>query len=72
MCEITSKISKKESLCNIRMIRYYLKQKEDPHGPSVALFVGNLPNGLSQIQYEKMLMDCLKNKNTLLVIFILF
>lgn len=45
------------------MVRLYLKEKEDPHGPSVALFVGNLPNGLSQIQYEKILMDTLKNNN---------
>lgn len=51
----------KESLCNNRMVRFYLQQKEDPHGPSVALFVGNLPNGLSQIQYEKILMDTLRN-----------
>jgi diacylglycerol kinase (ATP) len=40
-----------------------LKQKEDPHGPSVALFVGNLPNSLSQIQYEKILLNILKNNN---------
>lgn len=53
----------KESLCNNRMVRFYLQEKEDPHGPSVALFVGNLPNGLSQIQYEKILMDTLKNNN---------
>ena len=45
------------------MIRFYLRQKEDPHGPSVALFVGNLPTGLSQIQYEKILMDTLRNRN---------
>jgi diacylglycerol kinase (ATP) len=47
------------------MVRFYLQQKEDPHGPSVALFVGNLPNGLSQIQYEKILMDTLRNNNDL-------
>ena len=45
------------------MVRFYLQQKEDPHGPSVALFVGNLPNSLSQIQYEKILMNTLKNNN---------
>ena len=43
------------------MVRIYLQQKEDPHGTSVALYVGNLPIGLSQIQYEKILMDILKN-----------
>jgi diacylglycerol kinase (ATP) len=46
------------------MLRFYLKQKEDPHGPSVALFVGNLPSGLSQIQYERIIQyDILKNRN---------
>lgn len=45
------------------MVRFYLQQKEDPHGPSVALFVGNLPSSLSQIQYEKILMDTFKNNN---------
>ena len=29
------------------MTRYYLQQREDPHGPSISLFVGNLPTGLS-------------------------
>lgn len=56
---------RKESLCNNRMVRFYLQQKEDPHGSSVALFVGNLPGSLSQIQYEKILMDILKNNNEL-------
>lgn len=53
----------KETLCNNRIVRFYLKQKEDPHGPSVALFVGNLPNSLSQIQYEKILLNIVKNNN---------
>ena len=44
------------------MVRFYLQQKEDPHGTSVALFVGNLPASLSQIQYEKILMDTLRNQ----------
>jgi hypothetical protein len=39
------------------MTRFYLKQKEDPHGPSISLFVGNLPTGLAQRQYEKLLLD---------------
>jgi diacylglycerol kinase (ATP) len=44
-------------------MRFYLQQKEDPHGSSVAVFVGNLPASLSQVQYEKILMDSLKNNN---------
>lgn len=39
------------------MTRFYLQQKEDPHGPSISLYVGNLPTGLSQRQYEKILLD---------------
>lgn len=46
-----------ESLRQNRMTRFYLQQKEDPHGPSISLFVGNLPTGLSQRQYEKILLD---------------
>lgn len=54
---------RKQSLCNNRMVRFYLQQNEDPHGSSVALFVGNLPSSLSEIQYEKIIMDRLKNNN---------
>lgn len=46
-----------DSLQRNRMTRFYLKQREDPHGPSISLFVGNLPTGLAQRQYEKLLLD---------------
>ena len=46
-----------ESLRQNRMTRFILQQKEDPHGPSISLYVGNLPTGLSQRQYEKILVD---------------
>ncbi|XP_063407865.1 diacylglycerol kinase theta-like isoform X4 [Mytilus galloprovincialis] len=49
--------SRKESLRQNRMTRFYLQQKEDPHGPRISLFVGNLPTGLAQRQYEKILLD---------------
>jgi hypothetical protein len=39
------------------MTRFYLQQKQDPHGPRISLFVGNLPTGLAQRQYEKILLD---------------
>jgi hypothetical protein len=39
------------------MTRFYIKQKEDPHGSQVAMYVANLPTGLSQLQYEKILLD---------------
>jgi len=38
-----------------------MQQKQDPHGPNLALFVGNLPTNLSQLQYEKKLTDFLGN-----------
>ena len=42
------------------MTRFYIKEKEDPHGPHIALYVGNLPTSLSQRQYEKILIDIIK------------
>ena len=39
------------------MTRFYIKQKDDPHGPNLAMYVGNLPTALSQRQYEKILID---------------
>ncbi|BFZ21453.1 hypothetical protein BsWGS_24491 [Bradybaena similaris] len=55
--------SRKESLRQNRMTRFYLQQKEDPHGPSISLYVGNLPTGLSQRQYEKILLDIIGREN---------
>ncbi|KAJ8321813.1 hypothetical protein KUTeg_000284 [Tegillarca granosa] len=56
-CLIEVLLDKGDSLRQNRMTRYYLQQREDPHGPSISLFVGNLPTGLSQRQYEKILID---------------
>lgn len=50
-------LSRKESLRQYRMTRYYLKLKSDPHGPHIAMYIGNLPTGLNQRQYEKILND---------------
>nr|XP_022288117.1 diacylglycerol kinase theta-like isoform X3 [Crassostrea virginica]XP_022333680.1 diacylglycerol kinase theta-like isoform X3 [Crassostrea virginica] len=55
--------SRKDSLQRNRMTRFYLKQKEDPHGPSISLFVGNLPTGWAQRQYEKLLLDFITPEN---------
>ncbi|KAL3888417.1 hypothetical protein ACJMK2_000785 [Sinanodonta woodiana] len=55
--------SRKESLRQNQMMRFYLQQREDPHGPSISLFVGNLPTGLSQRQYEKILVDIIGKAN---------
>ena len=44
----------KESVRSHRVTRFYLQHKDDPHGPSVSLFVGNLPPGpRTEKQYEK-------------------
>ena len=39
------------------MMRFYVKEKDDPHGNHIALYIGNLPTSLSQKQYEKILGD---------------
>lgn len=44
-----------ESIRQMELMRIYLQHKQDPHGPNLALFVGNLPPGLSQRNYEHML-----------------
>ena len=43
----------------MELTRFYLQLKEDPHGPNVALFVGNLPPNLKQKEYETILLDYL-------------
>ena len=49
------------------MTRFHLQHKDDPHGPSVSLFVGNLPPGpRTEKQYEKILFqDILKSDKDL-------
>ena len=53
-----------ESLRQNRMTRFYLQQKEDPHGPSISLYLGNLPTELSQRQYEKILLEIIGKGNS--------
>lgn len=45
----------RDSIRQMETMRFYLQHKQDPHGPNLALFVGNLPPGLSQRNYEHML-----------------
>ena len=45
------------------MLKFYLKEKDVSIEPLISIFVGNLPNALSQIQYEKILNDILKGNN---------
>lgn len=49
----------KDSIRQMELMRFYLQLKQDPHGPNLALFVGNLPPGLSERIYENMLMEFL-------------
>lgn len=53
----------KESIRQMELMRFYLQHKQDPHGPNLALFVGNLPPGLSQRNYEQMLLEFLNGEN---------
>jgi len=52
-----------ESLRQSRMTRFYIKQKEDPHGPHIAIYVSCLPTSLSQRQYEHILLDMIGREN---------
>ncbi len=38
-----------------------MELRNDPHGPDVSLFIGNLPANLSQKQYEEILQEFLQN-----------
>lgn len=49
----------KDSIRQMELMRFYLQLKQDPHGPNLALFVGNLPPNLSQRNYENLLTDFL-------------
>ncbi|KAK9303017.1 hypothetical protein QLX08_005186 [Tetragonisca angustula] len=53
----------KDSIRQMELMRFYLQLKQDPHGPNLALFVGNLPPNLSERIYENMLTDFLGKEN---------
>ena len=53
----------KDSIRQMELMRFYLQLKQDPHGPNVALYVGNLPLGLSQRNYEQILIETLGSEN---------
>ncbi|XP_044743500.1 diacylglycerol kinase theta isoform X6 [Chrysoperla carnea] len=53
----------KDSIRQMELMRFYLQLKQDPHGPNLALFVGNLPPGLSERNYEMMLLEFLGKEN---------
>lgn len=49
----------RESIYRMHVMRFYLQLKQDPHGTSVALFVGNLPKNISERNYETFLKEIL-------------
>ncbi|XP_076544700.1 diacylglycerol kinase theta isoform X5 [Osmia lignaria lignaria] len=53
----------KDSIRQMELMRFYLQLKQDPHGPNLALFVGNLPPNLSERSYENMLTEFLGKEN---------
>ncbi|KYN03792.1 Diacylglycerol kinase theta [Cyphomyrmex costatus] len=60
--DIVKKLGK-ESIRQMELMRFYLQLKQDPHGPNLALFVGNLPQNLSERSYENMLTEFLGKEN---------
>uniref|UniRef100_A0A1A9WS31 Diacylglycerol kinase n=1 Tax=Glossina brevipalpis TaxID=37001 RepID=A0A1A9WS31_9MUSC len=53
----------KDSIRQMELMRFYMQYKQDPHGPNIALFVGNLPPGLSQRNYEQILNRYVTDEN---------
>jgi diacylglycerol kinase (ATP) len=62
------KATSKDSLRQMELTRFYLQRKEDPHGPNIALYIGNLPTNLNQRQYEQILLDHLGKREQLKII----
>lgn len=56
----------KDSIRQMELMRFYLQLKQDPHGPNLALFVGNLPPNLSERNYENILTEFLGKGTALL------
>ncbi|KAI8421190.1 hypothetical protein MSG28_008260 [Choristoneura fumiferana] len=47
----------------MELARFYLQPRRDPHGPTLALFVASLPPGLSERNYENILVEFLGADN---------
>ncbi|CAH1127087.1 unnamed protein product [Ceutorhynchus assimilis] len=56
----------RDSIRQMELMRFYIQLKQDPHGPNVALFLGNLPPNLSERNYENILIDLLGRENKFL------
>jgi diacylglycerol kinase (ATP) len=53
----------RDSVRQMENVRFHMQLAEDPHGPTVSLFVGNLPPNLNQRQYENCLMEYIGKEN---------
>ncbi|XP_077284863.1 diacylglycerol kinase theta isoform X2 [Arctopsyche grandis] len=60
--EIVKRLGR-ESIRQAELMRFCVQPAKDPHGPRLALFVGNLPPGLSERNYDNMLMEFLGKEN---------
>ncbi|XP_045485156.1 diacylglycerol kinase theta isoform X2 [Pieris rapae] len=53
----------RDSVRRMELARFYLQPRRDPHGPTLALFVASLPPGLSERNYETILVEFLGADN---------
>lgn len=53
----------RDSVRQMEQIRFHLQLSEDPHGSTVALYVGNLTPNLNQVKYENVLLEHLGREN---------
>ncbi|XP_038220882.1 diacylglycerol kinase theta [Zerene cesonia] len=53
----------RDSVRRMELARFYLQPRRDPHGPTLALFVASLPAGLSERNYETILVEFLGADN---------
>ncbi|XP_021950810.1 diacylglycerol kinase theta isoform X2 [Folsomia candida] len=53
----------RDSLRQMEQIRFHMQSSEDPHGSTVALYVGNLTPNLNQRQYENVLLEYIGRDN---------
>jgi diacylglycerol kinase (ATP) len=53
----------RDSVRQMEQIRFHMELAEDPHGSTVALYVGNITPNLNQRQYENVLLEYLGREN---------
>lgn len=53
----------RDSVRQMEHVRFHMQLAEDPHGSTVAIYVGNLTPNLNQRQYENILIEYLTREN---------